>query len=84
MGASNAIEEMMKIKSNMTLNVEFLAGTTLYDAVEESIGKCYHLNLAYVCFEFNGVDFSTGRNANIFDVLEDYKNLEGRKFICHG
>jgi hypothetical protein len=49
---------MTEYKSNMTLRVEFLAGTSIKEAILESAIKCRELNLAYVCFNFNGVSIS--------------------------
>lgn len=42
--------------SSMVLKVEFLAGTSLECAVAEARQKATVLGLAYVSFNFNGID----------------------------
>ena len=59
--------------SNMTVNVEFLAGTSLKQAVEEAKHKCDTWEVAYVCFSFNGVNFSVSPGADTWDAEEQYK-----------
>ncbi len=54
--------------SNATINIEFLAGTTIHDAVTEAKEKAGRLDLAFACFDFNGVSMSIGRNADINEV----------------
>ncbi len=44
--------------SNMTVKVEFLAGTDIKDAIEEAHQKAVKWDVAYVCFNFNGVSVS--------------------------
>lgn len=61
------------MKSNMVLNVEFLAGTSLEDALKEAKEKAIELNLAYVTFDFNGIGFSVRQNGDIEEALEKYK-----------
>lgn len=67
------------MKNNMVLNVEFLAGTTIEAALQEAITKAHECNLAYVCFNFNGVSFSIGQYANIDRALALYP---AAKYIC--
>lgn len=45
------------MKSNMSINVEFLTGTTVEEAILEAKLKAYCWDVAYVCFDFNGVKF---------------------------
>ena len=59
--------------SNMIIKVEFLAGTNIKDAVEEAKQKAEKLDLAYVEFDFNGISFSIGRNADVLDVWDQYQ-----------
>ena len=61
------------MKSNMCLKVEFLAGTSLEDALKEAKYKAVQCNLAYVEFDFNGIGFSVRQNGNIEEALEKYK-----------
>ncbi len=71
------------MKSNMELNVNFLAGTDIKQAVQEAKQKAEQLNVAYICFKFNGVSFSIGRNADIDEVLDNWKENHGAPYgIC--
>ena len=60
------------MKSNITMKVEFLAGTEIKDAVEEAKKKAELWQVAYVCFTFNGTEFSIGRSADVEDVLNEW------------
>lgn len=65
--------------SNMILNVEFLAGTDIHEAISEAKEKAAYLNIAYVCFKFNGSSFSIGKNANVISCYEKF--ISGVKHI---
>jgi len=54
------------------LKLESLAGTDIEDAVREAKYKCFQLNLAYVCFSFNGVSVSVGQRADPSKALQQY------------
>lgn len=45
-------------KSNMSVKVEFLAGTSIEQCLEEAKEKAIFWNVAYVTFDFNGVKVS--------------------------
>lgn len=45
-------------KSNMSVKVEFLAGTTIEQCLDEAKEKAIVWNVAYVTFDFNGVKVS--------------------------
>lgn len=66
------------MKSNMIINVEFLAGTDIKQAVDEAKQKAGDLDVAYICFRFNGTNFSIGRHADTDDVLDEWKNHSGK------
>ena len=66
--------------SNITVNVEFLAGTDLRVAIEEAKEKCVKWDVAYVCFDFNGVSFSIGKNADTLQCWEEFLHTN-RKII---
>ena len=66
--------------SKITVTVEFLPGTSIANAIAEAKSKAKQWDVAYVCFKFNGKDFSIGRNADIFDCVEAHQ--EGADFIC--
>lgn len=55
------------MKSNMSIEVEFLAGTSFLDACEEAHEKAIEWDVAYVKFDFNGVRVSVGQRAIIND-----------------
>ena len=56
------------------LKLEALAGTDIEDAVREAKAKCISLNLAYVCFSFNGVSVNVGKRADSSKALQQYLN----------
>lgn len=60
--------------SNMSIHVEFLAGTTLENAVQEAKCKAEKWDVALVEFNFNGIEFSIGRNADVCEVLEQFRS----------
>ena len=70
------------MKSNMTIDVEFLAGTDIADAVQEAKAKAALWCVAYVCFDFNGTKFSIGPNADTGEVLERWKARDTKYGIC--
>jgi len=51
--------------SYMVIEVEFMAGTDIRRAVTEAKDKAALFDVAYITFNFNGVRFSIGRNADI-------------------
>lgn len=63
------------MKSNMCLNVEFLAGTTVEEAIKEARGQAIYWDVAYVCFDFNGVKFSVSRSADKAEMLAKYQAI---------
>jgi len=71
--------------SNFTISVEVMAGTSVGDAVQEAKDMCIKLDVAYVMFRFNGVEFSVGKKAEpilaeqkLYDALEKGTN---HKFV---
>ena len=66
----------------MTIDVDFLSGTTIEQAVKEAKLKARHFDVAYVCFDFNGTSFRIGRNADICEVLEEWRNKDSKYGIC--
>ena len=59
--------------SSMIIKVEFLAGTKLEPAVEEAKEKAVKLDVCYIEFDLEGISYWIGRNADVCDVLEQYK-----------
>lgn len=60
-------------KSNITISIDFLAGTSIKDAVKEACDLCIDMNIAYVCFNFNGVSISVGQNCDLEAALLAWK-----------
>lgn len=58
--------------SKMSVNVEFLCGTDVKEAIQEAKLKASLWNVAYVCFKFNGKSFSVSRNADVGELVEDF------------
>ena len=71
------------MKSNITINIEFLAGTEVKDANTEAKEKAILLNVAYVIFDFNRVSFSIGQNADINSVMTDWERRLDNSAIIH-
>jgi len=67
--------------SKMSVNVEFLCGTDVKEAIQEAKLKASLWNVAYVCFKFNGKSFSVSRNADVARMLtefdDEYKYIVG-------
>lgn len=59
--------------SNMIISVEFLAGTNIEDAITEAKQKAQLFDVACIHFNFNGVPFSIGRDANVQYAKEEYR-----------
>jgi len=56
------------------LKLGVLAGTDIEDAVREAKCKCISLNLAYICFSFNGVSVNVGKRADPSKAVQQYLN----------
>ena len=65
--------------SNLTVNVEFLAGTTINEAIKEAKEKAQALNVCYITFKFNGKSLSVSQRANVKKMTEEYKTK--KKYI---
>ena len=68
------------MSSNMTINVKFLPGTEIEDAVIEAKEKAKLWKVAYVTFEFNGASFAVGENADVEDAVNEWKATEGKPY----
>ena len=60
--------------SKMSVNVEFLCGTDVKEAIQEAKLKASLWNVAYVCFKFNCKSFSVSRNADVARMLTEFDN----------
>lgn len=57
------------------ISVEFMEGTDIRAAVSQAKDAAARLGVSYVCFKFNGVEFSIGRSADVDSVVERYTNI---------
>lgn len=71
------------MKSNATIELDFLAGTSIKDAVTEAKQKARMFDVAYVKFNFNGVRMSIGRDADVKQAAKDFRKQLGEenKFV---
>ena len=58
--------------SNIIINVEFLAGTSVAQAVTEARSLAIQNDLAFVKFKFNGIPFSISQRADVDDCVKQY------------
>lgn len=58
--------------SNIIINVEFLAGTSVAQAVTEARTLAIQNDLAFVKFKFNGIPFSISQRADVDDCVKQY------------
>jgi hypothetical protein len=58
--------------SNLSINVELLAGTSIEQAIVEAKDLAQRMDLAFVKFNFNGVRMSVSRNADVSELAEEY------------
>ena len=71
--------------SNITLSVEFLAGTSIEGALTEARSKAIQWNVVYIKFDFNGIDVSCSQDFDVEYWAKRYMNvLEEKKtfMIC--
>jgi len=71
------------MQSNMEIEVKFMAGTEIREAVEEARYKAAVWGVAYVCFDFNGTKFSIGRNCNVVDAINEFTKGDNKYGIVH-
>lgn len=72
-------------KSNITIAVEFLAGTSIGDALTEAQTKAIQWDVAYVKFDFNGISVSCTRDFDVEYWANEYLNATENKrrfMIC--
>lgn len=70
--------------SNMCIQVEFLAGTTIRTAIIEAKEKAISLDVAYITFSFNGVKISVSPHAYVYNIEEQWNEIlaSGVSFWC--
>lgn len=60
------------IKSNICINIEFLAGTSIETAVQEAKEKAILWQVAYVKFDFNGVKMSVRAKTDVAEAVDKW------------
>lgn len=68
------------MKSSICIEVEFLAGTDIESAILEAKQKADQWDVAFVKFSFNGANFSIGRNADVYEAAEEFRNTSGKPY----
>ena len=65
------------------LQAEFLAGTTMEQVVSEAKALAIKLDLAYVKFNFNGINISVGKTADVEYIKKEFEGIYDKphKFI---
>lgn len=61
--------------SNMCIDVEFLAGTSIEAALLEASLKAKQWGVAYVKFDFNGISVSVKPNINLEEALYKFNTI---------
>ena len=67
--------------SNICIDVEFLAGCDIEKALIEAKQLAKKLDVAYICFSFNGTKMSIGQNADVNKVINQYHKHPGDGLI---
>jgi hypothetical protein len=62
---------------HMEIEVKLLGGTHIKEAIMEAKELAIKLNLAYVCFNFNGTDVSVGQNVDIDAGVKHFEKNKG-------
>lgn len=74
------------MKSNICINVEFLAGTSIEQAIIEAKDKAASWQVAYISFNFNGVKMSIKENTSAIEAVDKFheqlQSKEEHKFVC--
>lgn len=74
------------MKSNMSVAVKFLAGTSIEQAVEEAKIKASDWSVAYITFDFNGVKMNIRQDTSIIEAIdkfhEELQSGKDHKFVC--
>lgn len=72
------------MKPSMEIQVDFLAGTDIFDAVEQSIALLTLLPMvAYVKFQFNGLSVAVNRKSRVTSNLDERLSKAYEKKIKH-
>ena len=66
------------MKPICTLQVSFLAGTSILEACTKAKSLATNLDLAYVTFSFNNIKCSVGPNCDLETVFEEFSAAQER------
>jgi hypothetical protein len=67
--------------SNLSINVDVLAGTSIEQAITEAKDLAQRMELAFVTFNFNGVHMSVGRGADVEGMSWRYGKALAREKV---
>ncbi len=65
--------------SNITIKVNFLAGTDIRHAIAEAKSKANLWRVAYVTFSFNGIGCSISQKADVDKLVEKWHSGFGKE-----
>jgi hypothetical protein len=68
------MDEGEKEMSKATIEVSFLAGTDVVEAINEAKSLAKKLDVCYVSFNFNNTKFSVGRNADVDKLIAEFNH----------
>ena len=66
-------DERKTTMSKIVIEVSFLAGTDIFQAIRESKEKTKEWNVAIIKFNFNGIDIYISSDSDEYEIYEDYK-----------
>ena len=69
------------MKSNMTIQVDFLSGTDIRDAIAEAKAFSAKMDIAYTTFKFNSISMSIGRYADVEECVEHFQSALGKDSV---
>ena len=64
--------------SRIVMEVSFLTGTTIEEAILDTIEKCKEWNVAGIEFDFNGVTLFVNSQTLLHDVYSEYQLRQSR------
>ena len=68
--------------SNMTIKVDFLAGTSVRQAIAEAKQKAIDLDVAYIVFDFNGSTISVRKHTDVDEAVDDFFKHDSKHIIA--
>lgn len=68
--------------SNMTMNVEFIGGTSIHSAISDARSKAIMFDIAYIQFNFNDASFSVGKHCDVITAVQYWNDNPQKKHYC--